>query len=490
MKNKYILAFVFFLSSFMAAQAQYRFAGRVLGFSREYNTYPNSWCAAQILGAPNVYPQYEDIGGAWTPEDYGDQRDTIILGFYNNSPIDSVLIWETCGKGVVDSVYLKNPTTGEWVFVWGRMGKGLPSEDDTAVNILRIGFPKTAFNVSEVRIHIASDSATDWPEIDAVAIHPATLMKSSYASSAGKAASFDGVNDYYKTQFSTWHLTKSDDFTISCWLNVTADTAPKVSQARRGAKIIWDEDYESVGLTLANVNGGGDSLYALINWDRSATLAIPYTKNQWTHVAFSNADTVFSIYLNGELYSTVRGSVNDSTDQFGFMAFGGSLDNNSYFKGELDEVKFFNRGLSTSEIRHQKYSIGLPAVEKFANNLVGYWQFENFTDSGIWNTYHFLSDSMQNNGTFVTSGTLLASKRVKSENGKLYPNPNSGQFSVALNKPFTGEVQVLITDIQGREFVKQSTICTNGKINLAFSNLAAGTYILHCADETIRFVVQ
>ena len=142
--------YLFFLVLLCAgwSEAQYRYAGKVLGFGTQYRKYPESWCASQALGAPNVYPRYDDIDGAWTVRNYGKKRDTLILGFENNSPIDSILIWETCGAGIIDTVYVKNPGNGQWVRVFGRKGQNYPSAGDTLARILRIGFHKITCGVN------------------------------------------------------------------------------------------------------------------------------------------------------------------------------------------------------------------------------------------------------------------------------------------------------------------------------------------------------
>lgn len=187
-------------------QAQYVYGKNVTGFSRQYDVYPNEWCAQEILGKPNVYPQYDDIGGAWTMTHYGDQRDWISVSFDNDSPADSVLVWETSSAGILDSVFIKNSTTGNWQLVFSRKGQNYPEAADTMARILRIGFPMTSFPVREIKITLANDSSSGWVELDAVALHVQTLKATTVSNAAGTAAEFDGVRDVYQTNFSTWDL--------------------------------------------------------------------------------------------------------------------------------------------------------------------------------------------------------------------------------------------------------------------------------------------
>lgn len=469
---------LFFLLLFTAgmSNAQYRYAGKVLHVSREYDPYPESWCAAHILGAPNVYPQYDDIAGAWVATNYGKQRDTIDVGFDNNSPIDSILIWETCGAGIADSVFIKNPNTNKWVLVFSRKGQNYPEEADTMARILRIGFPMTVYNVNEVRIMMANDSSKTWAELDAVAIHPQTLSSTVYSDVAGKAANFDGKDDYYRTTFAENELTFYDKFTIAAWINV-ADTAYKTNRAYRGNGIIFDGDYGYIGITTANL-GGGDSIYAFVDDATYSPVGIPYTQNTWVHITMVNTPDSLRVYVNGHHYRTAPGSKFDSTDGYGIFEFGRNYNNSTYFKGSMDEVKMFNRALTAAEVLHQSYSIGAGAVN---SNMVGYWQF-NETDSSFWNKFMHRTDSMHNGGNFVTTGTILANKMVQKSGMRIYPNPNNGNFMVQLPAEMGNAVSIRVSDVSGKTVYSSHLNRSAGAVMINLPSINKGVYFVQISD--------
>lgn len=484
MKRIYLIALLAFIAS--AAQAQYRFAGRVIGFGTQYNAYPESWSAMQALGVPNVYPQYGDIDGAWTVADYGEQRDTLILGFDNNSPIDSIIIWETCGAGIIDTVYVKNPNTGAWVRVFGRKGQNYPSAADTMARILRIGFPMTGFPVNEVRIELAADSSTEWPEIDAVAIHPQQLTPSTFSNGNIKAATFDGVDDYYMTGFSTWNLVNKNRFSMSFWMNGT-DTALKVTNAWRGNGIVTDANYGTIGFFLANVNNTGDSIYAYANESRRVSVGLPYKKDEWQHIALVQTDSFMKFYLNGDLYKSVPAVKYDSTDAYGFIEFGRDFNRSTYFKGSVDEVKLFNTDLSDAEILRQKYSIGQSAV---IPSLIGYWQFEGFVDSGLLNRYTHIMDSMKNGGQFGASGTVLKAVKLSARDLQLFPNPNRGSFDVMLPESGTEKVRIRISDNMGRVVFDAENRTMGDRVRIDAGSLKPGIYHLQMAGYNATFIKE
>jgi len=484
MKLKYTIC-LFILSLSGLANAQYRYAGKVLGFKTQYRPYPESWCAAQALGKPNVYPQYDDISGAWTVKNFGKTRDSLVLGFENNSPIDSVLIWETSGAGIIDSVYIQNQATGKWNLVFGRKGKNPPSKADTLANILRIGFPMTGYNVSAVRIELAADSSKQWPEIDAVAIHPKILTPTTYSNSVGYAAKFDGIDDFYQPNYSTWNLVNHTNFTMMCWVQVNADTAIKVNNLYEGAGVIYDANVNSIGLMHANL-GSGDSLYFFTD-NSNAEYGIPYTKGNWQHLAAVNTKDSLYIYVNGKLIRTLEGSSYDSLDAYGMIEFGRNYENSYHFKGSIDEVKFFDRALSSAEVLKQKYSIGDAAVNK---NLVGYWQFNETSDSAHWNTYSHLTDSLRNGTSYVVSGTILAVKTVVKNTIGVYPNPNNGQFKIRFSETLNGNQLVNILDINGRVVYRKTLNFLDGTATIADTNLKPGIYFLTATGQQCRFIVE
>lgn len=143
---------------------QVRYASSVIAFSSEYNS--TSWSASQLLGQPNVYPNYGDIAGAWASTTQDGQREFLVLGFSDPGPIQSIAIYETYNPGAVDTIYVKNPGTGQWQVVWS----GTATAASPQARIVVANFTMTSFNVSEVRIAINSPTVSGWNEIDAVGI--------------------------------------------------------------------------------------------------------------------------------------------------------------------------------------------------------------------------------------------------------------------------------------------------------------------------------
>ncbi|MEP7264452.1 MAG: LamG-like jellyroll fold domain-containing protein, partial [Bacteroidota bacterium] len=152
--------------------AELHYADTVITFSSEYtfNTqlrgFGVPYSATQVLGAPDVYPNYSDNSYSWSPLSQDDQREFIELGFYNPTPINFIDIYETYAPGSVDTVYIKNPNTNQFEVVYAASAGPQP----LVARIMHVAFPLTTFPVSEIRIAMNSPAVFDWNEIDAVSI--------------------------------------------------------------------------------------------------------------------------------------------------------------------------------------------------------------------------------------------------------------------------------------------------------------------------------
>jgi hypothetical protein len=321
---------------------QVNWADKILETSREYDIYPNSWCAAQVLGEPNVYPSYGDIDEAWTPENYGDQRDTLILWFDNVGPIDSIAIYQTNEPGVIDSVWVKNPSTSNWDLIYFNASPA-PTLSGVA-EILGVSFPMTAYNVSEIKITFATDLATDWMEIDAVAISPST-PNAALSNVAGNSIVFDGDDDNFQTLLHSKLAFTDSSKSITAWIKVDS-LAPSVTNVYDGAGIVCDGDNGDWGIYQANLYGA-DSLYFYNSGNQTDVISMPYTPGEWLHIAYVHDQDSLSVYKNGILVDRIYSTLTNNL--YGFVSIG--YNNGKYFGGEMESVSTYNVGLTSEEVR-------------------------------------------------------------------------------------------------------------------------------------------
>ena len=148
-----------------------QFASSVIAYSSQYSA-PN-WAAAQALGVPNTYPAYGDINTAWASLAGDSQREFLELGFTTPQPVSTIKIYETYNPGAIDTVYLRDASTGVWNSIYATTA----SVGTAIANILTINIATTLYNVDAIRIAVNSPAVPGWNEIDAVSIE--TLVNTS-----------------------------------------------------------------------------------------------------------------------------------------------------------------------------------------------------------------------------------------------------------------------------------------------------------------------
>ncbi len=151
----------------------------------------------------------------------------------------------------------------------------------------------------------------------------------------GNAMSFDGVDDYVNVASGTT-LDLPANFTFSAWINRNSGADQTIIN-RAGDRYIWQ-------INTTGINAG-INLYLRGGWRASGVL-IP--TGAWKHLTtvFDGKNTLF--YVDGVLQATVATSGSYTT---------GSVINQigvqnavNFFNGTIDEVKIWNRSLSSTEI--------------------------------------------------------------------------------------------------------------------------------------------
>lgn len=131
-------------------------------------------------------------------------------------------------------------------------------------------------------------------------------------------------------------------FTLACWVNVS-----RVSSSRTG--LIGQNDAIELGFISSSdvqlwTPSGGD---LTVRW--------PYPGSTWHHIAATGDGSQIKLYFDGVLVgTTTRGTSNygSSTDRF-YVGGAGVFDtpfSSSVYKGKIDEVIVYDRGLNAAEV--------------------------------------------------------------------------------------------------------------------------------------------
>ncbi|MEO8581626.1 MAG: LamG domain-containing protein [Patescibacteria group bacterium] len=295
----------------------------------------------------------------------------------------------------------------------------------------------------------------------------------------GAGVAFDGTTDDVQILNSTSLDTSATDMTISLWMKANTVAATKALFSKRSTNGTLDYElfFNSAG-TLQFLSGESG-----VNGTASSAVGA-ITTGKWIHVVLVKTSTAVIFYTNGQLLTTVAytGSWTNS-DRLHI----GSLDNsfNNSFDGTIDDVRLYNRALSTQEIA------------SLAGSQVLNWKFdENYSttanDTGSGNASNGTLTNMSSPAT-TTSGWTTSGKY---SSGLLFDGTNdrvslatASDSEVDFNaaEPFSGSAWVYVTTMPGSG--EQDAIIT--KWDDTSNQAAYKLYVTNDdGDTTGNFAVQ
>ena len=154
----------------------------------------------------------------------------------------------------------------------------------------------------------------------------------------GGALEFDGVDDHVSL-FSPIDALIGDTVTISAWIkadSVAAGYHPIVTQ--------YDTNWNGYYFYLHN-----DRPAFYLNYENQARSDEPINTGEWYHIAGTYDSSDLKIYVNGILKHTNSLDSNSGVDHNAYI--GRDDVHYSYFDGMIEDVRVYDRALSTAEIK-------------------------------------------------------------------------------------------------------------------------------------------
>lgn len=160
---------------------------------------------------------------------------------------------------------------------------------------------------------------------------------------------FDGSNDYVSIPNDT--SLNVDQITLSAWVFIDPDnSAAQANIVRKGSTGTGTD--RVYGLTIRNtgvVRGFAilDTVtYPLVDADGGN----PISKDDWHHIAMTYNGTKIDVYIDGQYDHASGNIVGNIADNDKTVMIGGGMAG-WYFKGNIDEVRIYNRALDANEIK-------------------------------------------------------------------------------------------------------------------------------------------
>lgn len=237
---------------------------------------------------------------------------------------------------------------------------------------------------------------------------------------SGRAVKFDGVDDYINLGNIMDDLTFP--FTVSAWIYVDPDAvgALPILVSQDNADL-YNGFWFFVNPTAVWIEFGDGKGYNLPSYRKGKQAIIPDIKGRWVHVcAVARSAYDVDLYVNGVDvggYSTGESTDGMASNYPNDVAKIGYFYSNSVvyrFKGTMDEVRVWNRGLTQSEVRNRmcKY------INSSDPGLVGDWRFNESSGLAIADvSSKSSSGTMFGNPTRVYSGAPIGDESVN-----IYPS--------------------------------------------------------------------
>ncbi|MFA7231403.1 MAG: LamG domain-containing protein, partial [Victivallaceae bacterium] len=166
---------------------------------------------------------------------------------------------------------------------------------------------------------------------------------------SGNALDFNGSSDYVEAPYSADFNTS--EFTVSAWAKVEggADTYRGLLSSRgscHGYNI-----YAGSNNKWQFWTGTGTGYHALTGGD--------VVNSTWTHIVATYKNGTKTLYVNGVEYSGSSAMEVNSSQPFKI----GTVDNYYYFNGAIDDVRYYSRAMSQTEIKAMYNRIPDPSFE-------------------------------------------------------------------------------------------------------------------------------
>ncbi len=165
----------------------------------------------------------------------------------------------------------------------------------------------------------------------------------STAGKYGGALSFDGFDDLVTVADSN-SLDLTTGMTLEAWVFPTA-----LRWAWRTV-VIKEQPGQLAYALYANTDTDRPSGHVFIGGDRDTRGPSMLPTNAWTHLAATYDGSRLRLYVNG-VQASSRALAGSTLRSTGALRIGGNNVWEEWFKGRIDEVRVYNRALSSSEIQ-------------------------------------------------------------------------------------------------------------------------------------------
>lgn len=233
-------------------------------------------------------------------------------------------------------------------------------------------------------------------------VHFATLTSDRFGRT-NQAYNFIANNSCY-ISFANTPLSQTDNWTMAAWVN-PASTNLQAMAVTVGYDNNSSGNGFEFGTTSQDGTGAGNDLGGFLSGITALGSGYAYeTTNVWYHIVMLRRSGVTYFYANGS--QTPNTNTNTPKTPTGFY-IGSSDSNHRFFNGAIDDVRIYNRALSSNEVA-QLYAIEsiTNLVVSPANPLIAASSNQQFTATGYFQDGS--SHPLTTNLTWTSSASSVA----------------------------------------------------------------------------------
>jgi len=159
---------------------------------------------------------------------------------------------------------------------------------------------------------------------------------------ASNAVVLDGVNDYVSIGDSAT-LENNATFTFAGWINADQFFSARDNYLMYKDKVLrWGFLSSTSRQPSVDIGSGSGNP----GWQGASTSTTQINSNEWTHLAVTYTNSTLKFYVNGLLTDTISKTYTMGSNNKAY-----SISTSAQaFDGKLDDVRYYNRALSDSEI--------------------------------------------------------------------------------------------------------------------------------------------
>ncbi len=249
----------------------------------------------------------------------------------------------------------------------------------------------------------------------------------------GKALSLSKNNDIARID-SIPALAGAESFTVSTWVKL--DT---IQQSFSQIFSNWNSNIGfSFGFSFQGYRPNTNLTFYWMDVPYQLTTPFDLPINQWTHIAMTVEPTKVTLYRDGEKWERTGNYSGFDLSHTPFEIGGGLPGQGGNFRGEIEELKVYNRALSQDEIREQMHLI---RGEKAGEQPIAYYQFNEAQENTIFDRSTKTAHAANGGGSHIASSAPIGrgtAMRTDATEGKM--NFPSTDITLFLNPTDATEI--------------------------------------------------